>query len=639
MVFTAYAEGAESGEKKIYCNATLENEFAEDRIMVVLSNEASLEYLQTETMDFPELKQVNIKRFTDTRGKQIKTMMDERKNASLTVRIFTSDANAEEIADYREVLCIELAEHGKDKVLEAIALLEQREDVLYVGPDYKIELCAATDSTSSASDIWAPEAIDLPDALNMVANPQTVLVGVLDSGIDASHSDFVGKVNTKLSKNFITYTSGNTFENDISPLTDPLGHGTHVAGIIGAAANASVGTAGVCQNVEFVSLRVFDSNGLCYSSFVADAIQYVIDQWGEGTMIPILNFSGGWLENSPIYSTYDVSLKEIIKLYPGLFICGAGNDYDKVKELDNSEDSDDAVAFYPASYNLGDYNNMIVVGASNRSDNGLWIGTTKPGSNYGEYAVDIFAPGDRILSCYPSALCSGCFKENGELKNQNHVEVGYHYDSGTSMATPYVTGVAALLLSTHPELSVDQIKTRILNNVDTKSWLTENCASGGRLNAYKALYACHTFEDFTEYDASYHIQSCSQCQYEETAAHTFGNWKTNSYGCQYRTCTECLYTERLHKKSATFVQNDATTHDLLYPCCGFVIQVSHTWTVWIDLDSTYHRRTCTDCGYEQTQTHSECWNKLKNKCNACGWTEIISGGTILSVPDEEETEN
>lgn len=120
--FTALA--VDNEEEKVYSNATIDDAFADNYIMVVLNNQASLEYLQTEKADFLGLEAASVESFTSPRGKQVKAMMDERSNASLTERMLTSDPNAEEIANYREVLCIELAERGKDKVLEAIALLE-----------------------------------------------------------------------------------------------------------------------------------------------------------------------------------------------------------------------------------------------------------------------------------------------------------------------------------------------------------------------------------------------------------------------------------------------------------------------------------------------------------------------------------
>ena len=109
-------------------------------------------------------------------------------------------------------------------------------------------------------------------------------------------------------------------------------------------------------------------------------------------------------------------------------------------------------------------------------------------SNYGLTSVDLFAPGDAILSCYPIECCSNCITDG----NQSHESEGYHYLTGTSMATPYVTGVAALIKSLNPSLEPDEIKATILLNVDPIESLNGLCLTGGLLNAHKAI--CDTIE-------------------------------------------------------------------------------------------------------------------------------------------------
>ncbi len=534
------ADDSSTEEQKIYSNATMEDAFADNYIMVVLNNEASLDYLQTEKIDFSEIKTARIESFTSPRGKDIKAMVDERKNASLMERLFTGDTNAEEISRYREVLCIELEERGKDKVLEAIALLEQREDVLYVGPDYAIKGCAVTDSNTVQNEHWEYTTINLPEAHEMLTGSETVRVAVLDTGIDASHPALAGKVNKNgnISKNYVEHEMNDANGNEIKAWTDLSGHGTHVAGIIAATA----------VNVELIFLRVLDSYSDGYSRYVMKAMKDIYALWGQNYMIPIINFSAGWGASKEYY--YDESLKTVIEQYPGLFICGAGNNAKEVISSGNNNNTQEK--FYPASHTFANEDRVIVVGASNQADNGLWMGTSGSGSNYGQSTVDIFAPGDTILSCYPSALCVNCFKEDGSLKNPNHVEVGYHKMSGTSMATPYVTGVAALIMSIHPSKSASEIKTLIINNDDNQSWLTDLCVSDGRLNAYKALYASHTFTAWEMYSAS----------------------------CKSRRCTECDYVEEVHLQPFTIQQNDATTHSVVYPCCNYTKEVSHSWLGW-----------------------------------------------------------
>lgn len=144
----------------------------------------------------------------------------------------------------------------------------------------------------------------------------------------------------------------------------------------------------------------------------------------------------------------------------------------------------------------------------------------------------------------------------------SHTINGYHSLSGTSMAAPHVAGVAALMLSIHPELTAAELKYILMNSVDMvfddelNNVFIDLCVSGGRLNAYKAL-----------------------------------------------------------------------THTSL-----------HNFSTWTSVNAVYHSRTCADCGYTQYQTHAECWNSLKNMCIACKRTGAIGGGSILQIPDEEESQ-
>ena len=119
---------------------------------------------------------------------------------------------------------------------------------------------------------------------------------------------------------------------------------------------------------------------------------------------------------------------------------------------------------------------MISVGSSNAS------GMKSTSSNYGSTTVDVFAPGENILSCYPTAMCAG-----HTSSTSGHKAVGYHYLSGTSMAAPYVTGVVALMFAANPNLAVGDVKYSIRITADTFSAFEGICVSGGRINAYAAV--------------------------------------------------------------------------------------------------------------------------------------------------------
>lgn len=662
MILLATAENSTVDEKKVYCNASANDVFAEDTILVVLNNAASLENIQYESADFSEINPKEVHDLSQAKGTRIKKMLEARKKTPLIERILSKDPNADEISSYQQVLCITLAEKGKQAVLAAIELLEQREDILYVGPDYIIT-GLSDDTIESPLDEYSTQkdVIDLTEAQAMVANSETVVIGVLDSGIDAEHPDLSGKVDPELSDNFVYYESGNTCENTISSLSDPLGHGTHVAGII----------CSVAENVQLISLRVLDSNNLGKSSFLIAALEHV-KECGEreenAVIIPILNFSGGWQVNhaEPINDPlYDMPVYDSIYQYcyqgvhKGLFICGAGNG--DVCVIENGQSDQTHKYFYPASYNFGDNDRMIVVGASNLSDNGSWEGETDiwgnpEGSNYGNNTVDIFAPGEWILSCYPEGCCDDTCQEkkcdeDACKEGAKHHSTGYHHMSGTSMATPFVTGVAALIMSVNPDIGAAEIKDLILgpdrenneNYVDkvydsNGNNVYSDCVSGGRLNAYKVMQAFHDqgnhfWETWYPSGESQHSHICAVCGYIEYKNHEFEQAQVNQ--CIFSTCVDCGYYKEQHTQAYVYEQNDAQTHLVTYPCCNTSTEVAHRGA-WVNLDTTYHQRTCTDCGYVQLQTHLECWNHLKDMCMACKRKGPISGGSILLIPKEEE---
>lgn len=326
------------------------------------------------------------------------------------------------------------------------------------------------------------EKINLSSAWNIETGNSDILVGVIDTGIENSHPDFEYKINYNLSYDFVEQKSQSA---------DDYGHGTHVAGIIGANANNRTGTCGVCWNISLVSLRVCEqqeTNGnyeiVASDNRIAEAINYATLH-----NIPILNISLSGIAYSEI-------LENAIHNYPGLIICSAGNDGSDIDEIPS----------YPASFN---YDNIISVGASSDSDKIASF------SNYGKTSVDLFAPGVWVCSAYPRECV-----ENKEFEDT------YVYLSGASMATPFVTGVAALLLSQNPTLTAKQLKYRILNSVDKAIDLQDSCISEGRLNAYKALTFSHDhiYDNAPEYlNLNYHQYVC-ECGESYTERH---NWISN----------------------------------------------------------------------------------------------------------------
>lgn len=199
--------------------------------------------------------------------------------------------------------------------------------------------------------------------------------------------------------------------------------------------------------------------------FNVDAVLQAIS-YATVNDIDILNYSGGSY-------TYRESYKEAIDNYPGLFVCAAGNEHT----------NNDVTPHYPSNYDLS---NVIAVGSLDS------YGNRSSYSNYGT-TVDIYAPGGDILSTYPMELCA-----SGSCDKSTHFINGYHSLSGTSMATPYVTGVAALMLSSCDYITPEQLKTQLLNNADNIT-IQIPSSSGGTTTmgakAFNALAAVSTVDE------------------------------------------------------------------------------------------------------------------------------------------------
>lgn len=491
------AEGAMDDSETV----TMMPDFAEDGVMVVLTHEASLQFIDYSPADFPEIELTEIQDFSSGKGAKVQAVLrgELLETDSIGARFMNQNVDVD---GFRRILYLKLANPGKGNVLRTIVALEQREDVYSAEPDYiyQVDIPDETYSTTSQTGSayrWGTEKIQLEDAWNFgMGSSYNLNVGVLDSGIDVTHSELTGQVNLNLSRNFVT-------DDDYSAIQDPTGHGTHVAGIIGAKYNSdAMNFSGVCPYISLVSLRVVNANIEASCSSIANAIDHA-----EENDIPLLNLSNIVTEHDRVTSRDipNVPLRTAISNYTGLLICGAGNDN---RDLKNCNAATDDYA-NPA---IWDYANIITVGASNQND-ARWV-TTGYASNYDtstaavDRKVDIFAPGSEILSCFPRSLCS-----TSNCTHSGHVSYGYHYMSGTSMAAPFVTGVAALILASHPDATPAIIKSAILFSDDNISNLSNLCFSGGRLNAYKAIISktVHTDLTYTSLGWVYHQVTCNDC--------------------------------------------------------------------------------------------------------------------------------
>ena len=445
----------ENNGEVLVCDATLADDFLDDSIIVVLKNDFSLISKTYLCNDFKEINCINVEDLTENSIDILQKQITAEQTGDWSLLSKHKENNMLiDVDSFNRILCLTIGNPGKENVLTAIKELEKRNDVYSVEPNYIESLDLSTDDTYFLSDQWGLNqtyGINVNKAWNYTTGNANILVGVIDSGIDAKHPDLINTVNDNLHRDYVdTPFLSNVREVDKEDLEDLNGHGTHVAGIIGAQGNNLTGISGVVQNISLVSLRVFDSNGDGNASDVKRAIDFATKE-----AIPILNYSGGGTNNHS-------GRRKAIENYPGLFVCSAGND---------GQDND-LNDHFPSNYN---FDNLISVGAIDSN------GQKRSASNFGANNVDIFAPGQSILSTYPTDLY--------DSSNSSHIAVGYRKLSGTSMAAPFVTGVAALMLAANPDITPQQIKFTIMNNATKYSALDNLCVSEGRLDAFKSVSA------------------------------------------------------------------------------------------------------------------------------------------------------
>ena len=403
-----------------------------------------------------------------------------------------------DVENFEQILKIELIESGKENVIEMINRLSLIDGIKYVGPNRTFEIDRSPNDPlyspiTSVNGQWCHNAIQSENAWNFTTGSSNVRIGVIDTGI-AIHTDLIDNLAPGL--DFFNMVDG---EPGVAR-ADEDGHGTHVAGIIGAVGNqtTATGVVGINWDVTIVPMQVANDTGGISAAACVSAINYARDIWNTNERISILSMSiggyGAWPE-----------IETAIRSYQGLFVCSTGN-----REQNNDGNTNHHYpSFYGSDMHTNPLTNMISVGRSDIND-------TKPtGANWGNSTIMLFSPGQNILSTYPEEFCTGVVRNTrwGNFLNcecmwtdeyhpsglfewvpngTTHHSNGYHYSSGSSMATPQVSGVAALLLSINPNLTTQQLKTAILETVDIPNIGGSNplenlCVTDGRLNAYNAV--------------------------------------------------------------------------------------------------------------------------------------------------------
>jgi len=318
---------------------------------------------------------------------------------------------------------------------------------------------------SNGVDLGLPGAdIRAEQAWNLWTGDPTFRIALIDSGIDYEHPDLKANIWTNPGEipgngidddrnGWVDDVHGYNFVDDTFDPMDDNGHGTHVGGTLGAVGNNGIGVAGVNWRCRIVALKILDQAGEGNLCDAIEAMDYVVangirvsnNSWGTG------EFSQG--------------LSDVIEESQAvghLFVAAVGNLFGL--NLDH-------FPIFPAAFDLP---NIISVGAINARDQLSLF------SNIGPKSVDLGAPGSFILSAGPAAT--------------------YFFSSGTSMAAPHVTGVAALLMSRLPDLSWEDAKNRIMRTTRPLETLRERTVTGGIVNAVAAVGDCNLNGIFDEQD-------------------------------------------------------------------------------------------------------------------------------------------
>ena len=350
-------------------------------------------------------------------------------------------------------------------VSEALAAMKDDSRVIYAEPNDVIYLDETENGETSGPDdldekLWGLNntgqrgGVAGADISALEAWETTVgsrengpLIAVIDTGVDYNHPDLDANVWTNPGE-----IPGDGIDNDGNGVVDDVrgynafadngdpmdghSHGTHCAGTIGAVGNNGEGVVGVNHEATILPVKIFSDSGRTTADAIVRGILY---SGRMGADITSNSWGGGRANNA---------IRDAFANNPALHIAAAGN----------SNSDNDRRPHYPSNYEL---DNMVAVAATNRNDQRASF------SCYGETTVDVAAPGRDIWSTIPGGR--------------------YGNKSGTSMATPHVSGVAGLIATAHPEASNDEIKNRLIHSSDKISALNNISVSDGRVNAARAV--------------------------------------------------------------------------------------------------------------------------------------------------------
>jgi len=386
-------------------------------------------------------------------------------NKEEAISIFCEENNVKllQILDQVDLFIVEPRSGSPEDMME---VLQRNENVKYVELDQLITIDQIPNDPAF-SQLWGlantgqkggvvDADIDAPEAWDTLTGNSSVVVAVIDTGVDYNHTDLAANmwVNPgEIPGNNID-DDGNGYVDDVHGINaitgsgDPMDdaqHGTHCAGVIGGVGNNQIGVVGVSWNVKIMALKFLSSSGGGYTSDAVKCLDYAIKMkqtYGVNVRLTSNSWGGGGYSQA----MYDSILAS--KNANMIFIAAAGND----------GTNNDYGPHYPSNYDL---DNVISVASITRYDQ------LSSFSNYGSTSVDLAAPGSYIYSTVPGN--------------------GYTTMSGTSMATPYVSGAASLVLAAQPNFTYFQLRNALLQGVVQTTALSGKVQTGGRLNVNNSI--------------------------------------------------------------------------------------------------------------------------------------------------------
>lgn len=345
-------------------------------------------------------------------------------------------------------------------VRRAIAWFRNQPEVLAVEPNHRYRAHRVPDDPEFAR-LYGLERIGAPAAWDQARGDSSVVVAVFDTGMDLTHPDLIPNLWANPGE-----VAGNGIDDDANGWVDDVhgvdvvdgdgdpaddaGHGTHVAGTIGAAGHNGRGVVGVAWQVRLMPVRVLSVDGSATTAEFVSAFDYAVRLRRRGVNLRVINCSwGGGFPSLALKEAMEAAAAEGI-----LLVCSAGND----------QANTDALPTFPAAYDIPE---ILAVGASTVCDEPSSF------SNYGRRTVDLAAPGSGILSTF----------RGGER---------YAEMSGTSMAAPHVSGALAVLAGMRPNAKPSELRALILGTVDPVPAWDGKSLTGGRLNLAQAVERART---------------------------------------------------------------------------------------------------------------------------------------------------